>query len=471
MVDTTLTEDMLSGGNAITDPTKVGTSIELVTDIQDTHLPMELNSKSSQECHPTEHCSGTSILVQANSDSESETTTQRTTDNGGPSMTEPRQSEPGLEETMSLPTDKDIDSESTSQLLPDHTETRTTRESDGMEEDTETSETTHTSVLRFKAEETFRTNQLSSTTATTVLVKHGTSINKVSHIQDNHFQMAEDSKSDQECQPTELSSGENILDHTNINSESEITGQEKESNGSSSTEELEPSELLRRDPTLLQTDKDMVIELVNLQSSDHTEVRSTRELPSMVEDTETSETMPKNVSTFMEEETETKCMLSSGTATMDKTNNGTLIPLESDIQDNHTQTTEDSKSDQECQEEEHCVSLSTLEETNTDLESETATLGTSTNGSTSTEDQEPSDLLLTEEEQSHLSLDTDTDNLQLLLEFTKIMLTKRLPSMVVLTETSETTVESALMLLEIPTLTTDTLNSTDATTEETKDGG
>jgi len=206
-------------------------------------------------------------------------------------------------------------------------------------------------------------------------------------------------------------------------------------------------------------------------SSDHIEVRSTRELPSMVEDTETSETMPKNVSTFMEEETETKCMLSSGTATMDKTNNGTLTPLESDIQDNHTQTTEDSKSDQECQEEEHCVSLSTLEETNTDLESETATLGTSTNGSTSTEDQEPSDLLLTEEEQSHLSLDTDTDNLQLLLEFTKTMLTKRLPSMVVLTETSETTVESALMLLEIPTLTTDTLNSTDATTEETKDGG
>jgi len=152
--EVTLTTDMLSGGNAITDPTKVGTSIELVTDIQDTHLPMELNSKSSQECHPTEHCSGTSILVQANSDSESETTTQRTTDNGGPSMTEPKLSELGLEETMSLLTNKDTNSELESLLLLDHGEVRTTRESDGTMEDTETSETMDKNVLMFMVDQT-----------------------------------------------------------------------------------------------------------------------------------------------------------------------------------------------------------------------------------------------------------------------------------------------------------------------------
>jgi len=179
---------------------------------------------------------------------------------------------------------------------------------------------------------------------------NGTLINKESHTQNNHFQMAEDSKSDQEWLQTEHSSGESILDHTNIHSESEITYQVKEDNGSSSIEELEPSELLRRDPTLLPTERDTVTESDKLLLSDHTEERSIKRLPSMEEDTETSKTMPKNVSMSIDHTTETKCTLSSGTATMDRTNNGTSIPVELDIQDNHTQTTEDSKLDLDFQE-------------------------------------------------------------------------------------------------------------------------
>jgi hypothetical protein len=148
-VPTTLITDMLSGGNAITVPIKVGSSIELVTDIQDTHLLAELNSKSSQECQPTELSSGMSILVETNSDSELETTIQRTTSNGGHSMTEPRPLELGLEETSLLPTNKDTHSELVLLLLSEFTETLTSRESDGTMEDTETSETTEENVWTF----------------------------------------------------------------------------------------------------------------------------------------------------------------------------------------------------------------------------------------------------------------------------------------------------------------------------------
>ena len=101
--------------------------------------------------------------------------------------------------------------------------------------------------------------------------------------------MAEDSKSDQECQAIELSSGENILDHTNTCSELETTGQEKASNGSSSIEELEPSELLRRNHTLLLTDSEEAIKLVKLLLSDHGEVRTTRRCPTTQERSETSD--------------------------------------------------------------------------------------------------------------------------------------------------------------------------------------
>jgi len=146
---TTLTTDMLSGGNAITVPIKVGSSIELVTDTQDTHLLAELNSKSSQECQPTELSSGMNILDQTNSDSELETTIQRTRNNGGPSMTEPRPLDLGLEETSLLPTNKDTDSELVLLQLSEFTETLTTRESDGTMEDIETSETTEENVLTF----------------------------------------------------------------------------------------------------------------------------------------------------------------------------------------------------------------------------------------------------------------------------------------------------------------------------------
>jgi hypothetical protein len=147
-VDTTLITDMLTGGNAITVHIKVGTSIELVTDTQDTHLLTELNSRSSQECQPTELSSGMNILVDIKTDSELETTIQRTTSNGGHSMTEPRPLELGQEETSLLPIKKDINSELVLLLLSEFTETLTTRESDGTMEDIETSETTEENVWK-----------------------------------------------------------------------------------------------------------------------------------------------------------------------------------------------------------------------------------------------------------------------------------------------------------------------------------
>ena len=164
--------------------------------------------------------------------------------------------------------------------------------------------------------------------------------------------MAEDSKSDQECQATELSSGENILDHTNTCSELETTGQEKASNGSSSIEELEPSELLREDHTFLLTDSEEATKLVKLLLSDHGEVRSTKRVHSMEENTETLETMLRNVSMFTELEMLTTCTLSSGTATMVLTKPGTLTLKELDIQNNHITIILDSKSDQDFQREE-----------------------------------------------------------------------------------------------------------------------
>lgn len=121
--------------------------------------------------------------------------------------------------------------------------------------------------------------------------KLGTLIKRVSHTQDNHSVMESDSKSDQEWLPTELSSGTNTLVETNTDLESETTCQEKESNGSFSTRELELSELLTEEDSLLLTKRDTDIELVLLLPSDHGLVRSTRELPSTEELEETLETM------------------------------------------------------------------------------------------------------------------------------------------------------------------------------------
>lgn len=81
-VKTTTTTDLLSGLAILVLANHSG-STEDHSDIQDTHLEMESDSKSSQECLVEEPSNGTSILDQTNTDSESKTTIQVTADNGG----------------------------------------------------------------------------------------------------------------------------------------------------------------------------------------------------------------------------------------------------------------------------------------------------------------------------------------------------------------------------------------------------
>jgi len=196
MVVQTPTTDTSTGGHATTVPTRDGTLIELDTDIQLTHLPVESSSRSSQECHPTEPSSGTNTSVVTSIDSELETTTPRTTSNGSPSMTELSQLEPGQRETTLLPTK--LDNHSISEELPplDHGEMRTTKKQNGLEVNSEISRTMVRSALTFTVDQTPITDTLPTGTATMVLTKPGTSTKRASHTQDNHSRMELDSRSD-----------------------------------------------------------------------------------------------------------------------------------------------------------------------------------------------------------------------------------------------------------------------------------
>lgn len=98
----------------------------------------------------------------------------------------------------------------------------------------------------------------------------------------------------------------------------------------------------------------------------------------------------------MEIETTTTDMLSSGHATTVQTKDGTPQPREFTTQDTQLLLERDSKSDPECQETELFSMLSTLEHTNTDLESETTTQETTSNGGYSTGEPRPSEPRLTE---------------------------------------------------------------------------
>jgi hypothetical protein len=148
--------------------TKAGTLTEEELTTQDNHLALVSNSKSSQEWLLTELSSGTSILVDTNSDSESETTTQLATSNGGPSIPEPTPSEPGPRETMLLPTKEELDSELESPLLFFSTPVITLRKSNGTVDLEETSETTEVSASMFTVTLTLTTDTSSTGTATTV---------------------------------------------------------------------------------------------------------------------------------------------------------------------------------------------------------------------------------------------------------------------------------------------------------------
>lgn len=199
-------------------------------------------------------------------------------------------------------------------------------------------------VSMFTETKTEMEDMLFSGHATMVLTKPGTLTKKLLEFHHTHLEMDLDSRSNQECQDTELSSILNTSEETNSDSEFKTTTLMMPDNGSSLIQELRPSELTTEEATLLPTKLVKVTESMLLLPSDHGRVRSTRESPGTMDQEETSETLDANALTFTEDRTDTIDMLSSGTATTASTKPGTLIKLPTDIQDNHLLMELDSKS-------------------------------------------------------------------------------------------------------------------------------
>lgn len=99
-------------------------------------------------------------------------------------------------------------------------------------------------------------DMLSSGTATMDLTKLGGLTKKLVSLESNHSVTTLSSKSRVVCQEPELSSGEKILEDNNTCSEFKTTPHMMSSNGSSLTEELDPSELLPRETGLSPIDKE-----------------------------------------------------------------------------------------------------------------------------------------------------------------------------------------------------------------------
>lgn len=110
------------------------------------------------------------------------------------------------------------------------------------------------------------------------------------------------------------------MDNTDL--ESETTTQRTTSNGSSSTEEQELSDFTATETWLFLTKLDMDTESMLPLLSDHGEESHTRELPSMVDQEETLETMLKSALMFTETEINTTDTSFSGTAIMVSTKPG-----------------------------------------------------------------------------------------------------------------------------------------------------
>lgn len=115
--------------------------------------------------------------------------------------------------------------------------------------------------------------------------------------------------------------------------------------------------------------------------------------------------------------------------------------------------------------------MNILVEINLDSESKTINHGTSDNGGSLTEELEPLDQFTKETMPSPTREDKDSRSTELLSSDNGLVsLTKELPSMEVLSETSETSQDNALMFTENPTLTTDTSSGGLAIMVQTKAG-
>lgn len=182
------------------------------------------------------------------------------------------------------------------------------------------------------------TDMLSTGPATTVSTKLGTSINVHTLTQDSLWPTVLDSKSSQEWPTSEPSSPMNTSVEVNTDLESETTSQRRTTNGSFSTEDQELSDPSQEETSLFPTKLDKDSESEEPLLPDHTRTKFTKELPSMVDQERTLETMLKSASMFGEVSTDTEDIQPSGTATTASTRPGTLAPrFQSQCQDHQSQ--------------------------------------------------------------------------------------------------------------------------------------
>lgn len=135
---------------------------------------------------------------EVNTDSESETTIQKTTNNGSSSTEEPEQLELPLLEASSLLTSKDTLIELESLPPLDHGEKNNTRELLSTLDQEETSETMEESALMYMETVTLIIDTLLSGTAITDSTRPGTSTERSSNTTDIQKEMVFSSKSEPE---------------------------------------------------------------------------------------------------------------------------------------------------------------------------------------------------------------------------------------------------------------------------------
>jgi len=152
-----------------------------------------------------------------------------------------------------------------------------------------------------------------------------------------------------------------------------------ESNGGHSMLELKLSENSTEEDGLSQQEKNTVSEdnMLSQVSGLDTTLKGSNGMLVLIE---TSETMDPSASKQLAEETLTYHTFTGRTASTIHLKDGGLIKDQTGTLDNHMVTQEDSKSDQECLEEEPSHSMSILVHTNIDLESKTSNHSTKTNG-------------------------------------------------------------------------------------------
>jgi len=140
-----------------------------------------------------------------------------------------------------------------------------------------------------------------------------------------------------------------ILVHINTDSESEIPTQETTDNGSSSTGELEPSELELIETRQFPSNREEATgsTITTLLLLDHTEENLFNTSDGSTDLEEMSEIKVLDASMSTETPTQTTDTLSGTSATMVLTKLGTSTEEESDIQSNHLLQVSNSKSETE----------------------------------------------------------------------------------------------------------------------------